>query len=65
MNNCKCASELYEDKVLDKVMDRNEIAQRLKKVKNNKTGGRDGLVGELLNYVWWQRYGTFIKTSHE
>ena len=24
VNNCKCASELYEDEVLDKLMDRNE-----------------------------------------
>ena len=30
VSNCKCASELYEDKVLDKVMDRNEIAQCLR-----------------------------------
>ena len=49
-NNCKCASELYEDEVLDKVVDRNEIAQCLRKIKNNKTGGSDGLVGELLKY---------------
>ena len=48
MNNCKCASELYEDEVLDKVMDRKERAQCLRKMKNNKTRGGDGLVGELL-----------------
>ena len=39
VNNCKYASELYEDEVLDKVMDRKEIAQCLRKIKNNKTGG--------------------------
>ena len=33
--------------MLDKVVDRNEIAQCLRK---NKTGGSDGLVGELLKY---------------
>ena len=38
VNNCKCASELFEDEVLDKIMDRNEIAQCLRKIKNNKTG---------------------------
>ena len=42
--------QLYEDEVLDKVVDRNEIAQCLRKIKNNKTGGSDGLVGELLKY---------------
>ena len=50
MNNCKCASELYEDAVLDKVVDRNEITQCLRKIKNNNTGGSDGLVGEVLKY---------------
>ena len=41
VSNCKCVSELYEDEVLDKVMDREEIAhvQCLRKIKNNKTGG--------------------------
>ena len=42
VNNCKCASELYEDELSDKVMDRNEIAQCLWKIKNNKTGGSEG-----------------------
>ena len=50
VNNCKCSSELCEDEVLDKLMDRNEIAQCLRKIKNNNTGGSDGLVGELLKY---------------
>ena len=34
MNNCNCVSDLYEDEVLDKVMDRNETAVS----QNNKTG---------------------------
>ena len=33
VNNCKCASELCEDEVLDKLMVRNKIAQCLRKMK--------------------------------
>ena len=44
VNSCKCASELYEDEVLEKVKDRNEIAQCLRKITNNKISS-DGLVG--------------------
>ena len=43
-------SEWNEDEVLNQVMDRNERAQCLRKIKNNKTGGSDGFVGELLKY---------------
>ena len=32
---------------LDRQIDREEIAQCVKKLKNNKTGGCDGIVGEL------------------
>ena len=35
---------------LDRQIDRDEIAQCVKKKKNNKTGGCDGIVGELLKY---------------
>ena len=31
-------------------MDNNKIAQCLREIKNNKTGGSDDLVGELLKY---------------
>ena len=43
-------SEMYECEVLDKEMDRNDIAQCLRKMKNNKTGDSEGLVGKLLKY---------------
>ena len=35
-------SELYDEEVLDKVLDRNDIAQCLRKIMNNKTEGSDG-----------------------
>ena len=38
MNNGKCASKLCADEVLDKLMDRNKIAQCIRKIKNNNTG---------------------------
>ena len=40
-------SELCEDEFLDKEIEKGEI---VKCIKNNKTGGSDGLVGELLKY---------------
>ena len=33
---------------LDRQIDREDITQCVKKLKNNKTGGCDGIVGELL-----------------
>ena len=41
--------ETCED-ALDKGIEKAEIAKCLKKLKNNKTGGSDVLVGELLKY---------------
>ena len=39
-----------EDDILDREIDPAEISRCLRKLKNNKTGGSDGLVGELLKY---------------
>ena len=39
-----------EDSVLDREIEPAEIARCLHSLKNNKTGGSDGLVGELLKY---------------
>ena len=38
------------DPVLDREIELQEIARCVRKLKNNKTGGSDGLVGELLKY---------------
>ena len=43
-------SKVCEDRVLDREIEREEIAVCVWKLKNNKTGGSDGLVGELLKY---------------
>ena len=40
-------SELCEDEFLDNEIEKGEI---VKCIRNNKTGGSDGLVGELLKY---------------
>ena len=37
-------------RVLDRETEREEIVVCVRKLKNNKTGGSDGLVGELLKY---------------
>ena len=39
-----------EDDILDREIDSAEISRCLRKLKNNKTGGSDGLVGGLLKY---------------
>ena len=38
------------DAFLDKEVEKGEIAKCVRKLKNNKTGGSDGIVGELLKY---------------
>ena len=50
VSECSSVSKAYVDRVLDKEIEREEIAVCVRKLKNNKTGGRDGLVGELLKY---------------
>ena len=43
-------SSAWKDKVLDRDISYAEIKKCLKSLKNNKTGGNDGLVGELFKY---------------
>ena len=43
-------SEEAGDAFLDKEIEKDEIAKCVRKLKNNKTGGSDGIVGELLKY---------------
>ena len=50
LETCSNLSEVSENDRLDRQIDREEIAQCVKKLKNNKTGGCDGIVGELLKY---------------
>ena len=45
-----CSSILYEDEYLDGELRKGEIEKCVCKLKNNKTGGSDGLVGEFLKY---------------
>ena len=45
-----CSSILCEDGYLDKELHKGEIEKCVCKLKNNKTGESDGLVGELLMY---------------
>ena len=44
------AAEEAGDAFLDKEIEKGEIAKCVRKLKNNKTGGSDGIVGELLKY---------------
>ena len=43
-------SGVCRDDFLDREIERKEILGCIKRIKNNKTGGSDGLVGELLKY---------------
>ena len=36
--------------MLDRKIEKNEIAVRVRKLKNNRTGGSDGIVGEFFKY---------------
>ena len=50
VRECSGVSVGYVDSVLDRDIEMSEIARCVRKLKNNKTGGSDGLVGELLKY---------------
>ena len=50
VRDCVELSVDCEDDIFDRVIDPAEISRCLRKLKNNKTGGSDGLVGELLKY---------------
>ena len=43
-------SEEAGDAFLDKEIETSEIAKCVRKLKNNKTGGSNGIVGKLLKY---------------
>ena len=43
-------SEEVADSLLDKEIEMGEIAKCLRNLQNSKTGGSDGIVGELLKY---------------
>ena len=47
---CGSLSKVCEDEALDRQIEKAEIVKCICKLKNNKTGGSDGLVGELLKY---------------
>ena len=47
---CMYSSILCEDEYLDRELHKGEIEKCVCKLKNNKAGGSDGLVGELLKY---------------
>ena len=52
-DNVKCYSSLSEevtDSLLYKEIEKGEITKCLRNLKNSKTGGSDGIVGELLKY---------------
>ena len=46
---CSSLFEVYEDEALDRGIEKEEIAKLIRRLQNNKTGGSDGVVGELLN----------------
>ena len=50
MHGYSSLSEEAGDAFLDKEIEKGEIAKCVRKLKSNKTGGSDGIVGELLKY---------------
>ena len=50
VNGYSSLSEEVTDSLLDKEIEKGEIAKCLRNLKNSKTGGSDGIVGELLTY---------------
>ena len=51
LETCTNLSEVSENDRLDRQIDREEIAQCIKKLKNNKTGGGGGVMGEWGSYL--------------
>ena len=50
VNGYSSLSEEVMDSLLDKAIEKMEIAKCLRNLKNSKTGGSDGIVGELFKY---------------
>ena len=50
VNGYSSLSEEVADVLLDKEREKGEIAKCLRKLKNSKTGGSEGIVGEFLKY---------------
>ena len=50
VNDYSNLSEEIADSILDKEIKKGEIAKYIRNLKNSKTGGSDGIVGELLKY---------------
>ena len=50
VNDYSSLSEEVTDSILDKEIEKGEIAKCLRNLKNSKTGGSEGIVGELLKY---------------
>ena len=50
VNDCEISSASSIESFLDSKIEVREILNCIRKIKNNKTGGNDGLVGELLKY---------------
>ena len=47
---CGSLSEMHQDEVLDREKQRAGFWKCIYKLKNSKTSGNDGLVGQLLKY---------------
>ena len=50
VNGYSSLSEEVADSLLDKEIEKGEIAKHLRNLKNNKIGRSDGIVGEFLKY---------------
>ena len=50
VNGYSSLSEEVADAILDKEIEKDEITKCLRNLKHSKTGGSDGIVGELLKY---------------
>ena len=50
VRECSLLSQSYEGSVSNGQIECEEIAKCVRRLKNNKTGGSNGIVGELLKY---------------
>ena len=62
---CGSLSKVCEDEALDREIEKAEIAKCICKLKNNKTGGSDGLVGELRMVAreWFTCWSIYLELS--
>ena len=60
---CGSLSKVCEDEALDREIEKAEIVKCICKLKNNKTGGSDGLVLSMVAREWFTCWSIYLELS--